>query len=68
MPDLNGWELAQRLTAMRPGVQAVFMTGYSEITADQGGRSDALVLQKPFTPEALLQRVHEALDTLPTPA
>jgi signal transduction histidine kinase len=68
MPDLNGWELAQRLTAMRPGVRAVFMTGYSEITADQGGRSDAVVLQKPFTPEALLQRVHEALDTLPTPA
>ncbi len=65
MPDLNGYELAQHLAAMRPGVRTVFMTGYSEVTAVQGDRYDAAVLQKPFTPDTLLRRVHDALDTVP---
>jgi signal transduction histidine kinase/ActR/RegA family two-component response regulator len=65
MPDVNGWELAQRLTVMRPGVRTIFMTGYSEITAGRHGRDGATVLQKPFTPDSLLQKVHEALDGVP---
>ncbi|HUM16616.1 MAG TPA: ATP-binding protein [Candidatus Nitrosotalea sp.] len=65
MPDLSGWELAQRLTTMRPGVQTVFMTGYSEVATDPHGRHDGPVLQKPFTPDTLLRHVHEALDAVP---
>jgi signal transduction histidine kinase/ActR/RegA family two-component response regulator len=64
MPDLNGWELAQRLAAMRPGVKTIFMTGYSETSAVHRAQ-DAAVLQKPFTPDTLLQTVHDALDAVP---
>jgi CheY-like chemotaxis protein len=65
MPDLNGWELAQQLTAMRPGIKTLFMTGYSEIALAQDGRPSGIVLQKPFTPDSLQRKVREALQQVP---
>jgi CheY-like chemotaxis protein len=65
MPTLNGWELAQRLTAMRPGIKTLFMTGYSEIALAQDRRPSGIVLQKPFTPDSLQRKVREALEQVP---
>ena len=65
MPGLSGWDLAQRLAAMRPGVRTVFMTGYSETPPVHAAPDAADLIQKPFTPETLLQKVHEALDAAP---
>jgi signal transduction histidine kinase len=61
MPHLDGWELARRLTAIRPETRVLYVTGYDEITADEDAR-DADVLQKPFVPDVLARRVRQALD------
>jgi signal transduction histidine kinase/CheY-like chemotaxis protein len=64
MPHMSGPELAARLTALRPGLRFLFVSGY----ADQGmlptgaGEEPREFLQKPFTPESLARRVREALD------
>jgi two-component system cell cycle sensor histidine kinase/response regulator CckA len=61
MPSINGWELAQRLSAVRPRTRVLYMTGYTEIAVVHEGMSGAAVLEKPFTPDGLLRRVQEAL-------
>jgi DNA-binding response OmpR family regulator len=63
MPRLSGRELAQELTRRASQVKVLFMSGY---TGDDGYPLDlsgtgAHFLQKPFTPEALLCKVREAL-------
>jgi signal transduction histidine kinase/CheY-like chemotaxis protein len=61
MPSINGWELAQRLSAVRPRTRVLYMTGYTEISVVHDGVSGATVLEKPFTPDILVRRVHEAI-------
>jgi CheY-like chemotaxis protein len=61
MPHLNGWELARQLSAVRPETKVLYMTGYSEIAVVHEGVSDAIVLQKPFTPDILARRVRETI-------
>jgi hypothetical protein len=64
MPGMSGRELAARLTVMRPGLPAVFASGYSDEALRDDFREDASVpyLAKPFTADELLARVREALD------
>jgi CheY-like chemotaxis protein len=63
LPERNGWELCRALRADRPGLPALFVSGYAGDRLD--GRAllpdDALLLQKPFTPDQLLAAVREAL-------
>jgi two-component system cell cycle sensor histidine kinase/response regulator CckA len=59
MPYLNGWELAQRLAAVRPETKVLYMTGYTDIAGVHDATSGAAVLEKPFTPAVLVRRVHE---------
>jgi two-component system cell cycle sensor histidine kinase/response regulator CckA len=63
MPELNGRELAERLSALRPGIQIVYISGYTDHDVLGGvvGPGNNF-LQKPFTPEALATKVREALD------
>jgi signal transduction histidine kinase len=61
MPSVNGWELAQRLSAVRPRTRVLYMTGYTEISVVHDGVSGAALLEKPFTPELLVRRVREAI-------
>jgi PAS domain S-box-containing protein len=64
MPGGNGPRWATRLRSVRPGLQVAFMSGYTEHAALREAPPDALqrLLQKPFTPDRLLQAVREALD------
>ena len=66
MPGVSGHELAKRITARRPGIRVLFMSGYAEDIVSQGGvlKSGVAFLQKPFTPKVLRQRVREILDQL----
>jgi PAS domain S-box-containing protein len=63
MPRMNGSELATRLTAERPGIRVLFMSGYANEVLDvRGGLEPGTeYLQKPFTPSVLLNRVRELL-------
>jgi two-component system cell cycle sensor histidine kinase/response regulator CckA len=63
MPELNGRELAERLSALRPGIQIVYISGYTDHDVLGGVVAPGNhFLQKPFTLEALATKVREALD------
>ncbi|MDP3092727.1 MAG: response regulator [Nitrospira sp.] len=67
MPGMNGTELAQHLRILKPDLRILFISGYAD---DVGiGATDQLsdYLQKPFTPEALSQRIRHLLDLAPLP-
>jgi CheY-like chemotaxis protein len=66
MPGLSGQELAVRLQASRPGVKVLYISGYSrDAITRQGILSPGTdFLEKPFTPEALTERVRELLGTV----
>jgi len=64
MPHMNGHELAETLAPLRPGMKVLYMSGYSE---DAGVLRDILVskttfLRKPFTPDALAEKVRALLN------
>ena len=65
MPKLSGRELAERLSAQRPGLRVLFTSGYSDEAVVRHGeiRPGAGYLQKPFTPDGLARKVREVLDT-----
>jgi CheY-like chemotaxis protein len=65
MPGMNGRELANQISASRPEVKVLYMSGY---TQDHIGHNGALdegitLLQKPFTLSTLKAKVWEMLDT-----
>jgi CheY-like chemotaxis protein len=64
MPGMSGHELAQRLTAMLPGLRVVYMSGYVQdsLVHREVVASGAPFLQKPFTQDALARLVRTVLD------
>ncbi|MEP7052062.1 MAG: ATP-binding protein [Pseudomonadota bacterium] len=67
MPTMNGRELAALLKRARQHTKVLYLSGYSEHAVAPYGFVDPSIalLQKPVTPDALLQRVREVLDTPP---
>jgi PAS domain S-box-containing protein len=65
MPGMNGRELAQRISSVRPDTKVLYMSGYTENAIGHNGTLDAgiILLQKPFTLPALRTKVREVLDT-----
>jgi CheY-like chemotaxis protein len=65
MPGINGLELAVRLAASYPSIRVIFMSGYTDVAIVQNGilKSEIHFIEKPFTPEKLLQKVRAALDS-----
>jgi two-component system cell cycle sensor histidine kinase/response regulator CckA len=64
MPKLNGLELAKELKKDRPQMRVLFMSGYpreilsSEVPVDESIN----LIQKPFTNNAIAERIREGLD------
>jgi two-component system, cell cycle sensor histidine kinase and response regulator CckA len=63
MPVMNGRELAARLSALRPGLPVLYLSGYPG-HALPGGFADVPgeFLEKPFRTDALLAKVAEILE------
>lgn len=64
MPETSGPELAARLSAARPGLAVLFMSGHADAEITQQGVFDpaASCIDKPFDVATLTSRVREALD------
>ncbi|HYQ46870.1 MAG TPA: ATP-binding protein [Polyangiaceae bacterium] len=69
MPTMSGRELAELLKRTRQQTKVLYLSGYTEEAIAQHGVLDAdhVLLQKPVTPDLLLERIREILDpTLPS--
>jgi PAS domain S-box-containing protein len=64
MPDLSGPELAEQLAQIQPRLKIIFISGYADDVLKQHGIPEphCIFLEKPFSSEALAQKVREALD------
>ncbi|MGH9555389.1 MAG: response regulator, partial [Terriglobales bacterium] len=64
MPEMNGKELANWVSRLRPEIKVLFMSGYTAETLREHGicHLEVPVLSKPFTREALVRRVRSVLD------
>lgn len=67
MPGINGRELADMFTALRPQMKVLYISGYPlEVVREKLRQPDmAAFLQKPFAPDALLRKVRELLEAPP---
>jgi CheY-like chemotaxis protein len=65
MPNMTGYELAQRIAEIRPGVRVIYMSGFApnEVAAERSRNSgpDPIFLQKPFAVDALMPSVFAML-------
>jgi CheY-like chemotaxis protein len=65
MPGMMGPDLADRIKPMRPGMEVIFMSGYSEraLTDRQVMEAAGGYLAKPFSPKSLAIKIREVLDS-----
>jgi len=61
MPKMGGLELVEKLKATRPGLRVIFISGYAEAAAHEsaGIPGDAILLNKPFSADALARKISE---------
>ena len=64
MPGMGGRQLAEKILALRPEIKVLFVSGYTDDAVMRHGihSSETNFLQKPFTGEALSQKVRKVLD------
>jgi DNA-binding NtrC family response regulator len=64
MPDINGKDLAERLRSERPELRVLYTSGYSDdVIAHHGILEEGIAfLAKPFTLEAVTQKVRDTLE------
>ncbi len=64
MPGMSGRELADEASKIQPDLRVLYTSGYTRNAIVHGGRLDAGVemIAKPFTTDALAQKVRDMLD------
>ena len=67
MPVIGGLELARTMSAARPDIKVLYVSGYSESDISEQGilASELEFLEKPFTPQVLIRKVREVLNPSP---
>jgi len=65
MPEMSGSDLARRIAEQHPEVKVLLMSGYMRDPAVRRSivRESGAFLPKPFTPELLVERIREVLDS-----
>jgi len=63
MPQMSGFELVEELAGRTPPVKVLYMSGYRDKALGPNGEPPRAFLQKPFTPDLLLSKVREVLDS-----
>jgi DNA-binding response OmpR family regulator len=63
MPDMSGWEVAEKINDVKPGLAVVLITGWgtSLDEADATKRGITAVVHKPFEIDELLKIAHGLL-------
>jgi signal transduction histidine kinase/DNA-binding response OmpR family regulator len=63
MPEMNGRDLAEKITALYPGIRRLFMSGYTaNVIAHQGVLDDGVAfIQKPFAMADMAVKLREVL-------
>jgi PAS domain S-box-containing protein len=64
MPGMSGRQLVKRLQALRPDINVLYMSGYTEDAISHHGvlGEGTAFIEKPFTPDKLGQKVMEVLN------
>jgi two-component system, cell cycle sensor histidine kinase and response regulator CckA len=63
MPKKSGLETYTEIRKMKPGIRALFMSGYTgDMISRMKSDEEIEILRKPFVPSALLKKVREELD------
>ncbi len=63
MPGLRGYEVARQVTATRPGIKVLYMSGYAEeALVGRPVLAGSALIEKPFAVDALARRVRETLE------
>jgi len=66
MPHQRGSEVARQLSASRPDMKVIFMSGYTEgefgTVPAEARESEAILLQKPFELDSLAVKIREVLE------
>jgi DNA-binding response OmpR family regulator len=60
MPEISGQELADHVRSRWPSVRVIYTSGYPSEELN-GLPHDAAFLQKPFTPNELMQKIRDVL-------
>ena len=65
MPGMNGFQLQEALTALGSRLPIIFITADKDIAIKEQALQAGVVglLQKPFNDQALIDLIHEALET-----
>jgi two-component system, cell cycle sensor histidine kinase and response regulator CckA len=65
MPEMNGRELAEALSKLRPHLKFLFMSGYTaDVIVHRGVLENGVsFIQKPFSAESLAVKIREAFET-----